>query len=206
MKKKYRIILLIAILIFIFNTIFLPSIKSFMYQSIYKDLIERINQHALSSNIKIIQLQYSDQENSSVLTVSAGASGVIIHREENKYYALTAEHVIRELEDVDKTQIIVLGYDQLDMNDYLSKGGKLQSFESYYKQFPEGKVEYASEEYDLALISFYADEDYTVLPNSQEMPKYGELIASMSNPSRKRNIVTVGRISTIKPRPFGDEA
>ena len=28
----------------------------------------------------------------------------------------------------------------------------------------------------------------------------------MSNPSRKRNIVTVGRISTIKPRPFGDEA
>ncbi len=206
MKKKHRIILLVIILILIFNTIFLPSVKSFIYQSVHNELIAKVDQHALSANIKIVQLQYSNQGNSSLFSVSAGASGVIIHKEGNKFYALTAKHVIKELENVDKTQIVVLGYDQLDINDYLRNGGKFQDFESYYKQFPEVMVEYASEKYDLALISFYADEDYAVLPISQEVPKYGELVASMSNPSRKRNIVTVGRISTIKPRPFGDEA
>ena len=46
MKNKHRIILLVTILILIFNTIFLPSVKSFIYQSVHNELIERlINMH-----------------------------------------------------------------------------------------------------------------------------------------------------------------
>lgn len=171
-----------------------------------KEFIERVEKYALSANIKIVQQQYRNQGNSSVLSVSAGGSGVIIRREGNKYYALTAEHVIRELEDIDKTQTIVMGYDQLDFNDYLSKGGKYQGVENYYQQFPEAIIEYANEKYDLAVISFDSNEDYTVLSVSSEIPKYGDVVASMSNPYRERNIVTAGKISTIKLRPFGDKA
>lgn len=206
MKKEHKTILRIIIVIFIFIVLFLPSIKSVIYQSMNKEFIEKVDKYALSANIKIVQIKYKSQGNSSSSSVSAGASGVIIRREGNKYYALTAEHVIRELEDIDKTQIIVMGYQQLDFNDYLSKGGKFQGIDNYYQQFPEAIVEYADEKYDLAIISFDANEDYTVLPISAEKPKYGDVVASMSNPYRKRNIVTVGKVSTIKPRPFGDKA
>ncbi len=204
-KKHIIILLLITLLVFIFNTLFLPSIKSFIYQLMNKEFIEKVEKYALPANIKIVQFQYKSRENSNMFSVSAGASGVIIGREANKYYALTAEHVIRELEDIDQTRIIVIGYDQLDMNDHLSKGGKYQGLENYYKQFPQSIVEYASEKYDLAIISFYGNKDYGVIPISSEIPKYGDVVASMSNPYRERNTVTVGKIITTKPRPFGDK-
>ena len=200
------ILLLIIITIFIFATFFLPTIKSFIYQSLNKELIAKVDKFALSANVKIVQLQYKNQGNGSSLSVSAGASGVIIRREGNKYYALTAEHVIKELEDIDKTEIIVLGYDELDYNDYLRKGGKYQGIEKYYQLFPEAIVEYVDEKYDLAIISFVADEDYTVLSIAEEIPKYEDIVAAMSNPYRKRNIVTTGKVSTMKPIPFGDNA
>lgn len=208
MKKKQKTILLIILIIFVFIALFLPSIRSFINQSMYKEFIEKVEKNALSANIKIVQLQYSygGNSSSSSSSVSAGASGVIIRREDNKYYALTAEHVIRELKDIDKTQIIVMGYDQLDFSDYLSEGGKYEGTEEYYQQFPEATIEYANEKYDLAIISFDIIEDYTVLPISAETPKYGDVVASISNPYRKRNIVTAGKISTIRPRPFGDKA
>jgi len=171
-----------------------------------KAFIEKVEKYALPANIKIVQFQYKSRENSNMFSVSAGASGVIIGREANKYYALTAEHVIRESEDVDQTKILVIGYDQLDLNDHLDQGGAYQGIADYYEQFPESVVEYASEKYDLAIISFYAKGDYAVIPIASEAPKYGDPVASMSNPYRERNIVTVGKVITTKPRPFGDKA
>lgn len=205
MKNKRKTILLI-IAMFIFVTLYLPSIKSFVYQSMNRAFIEKVEKHALSANIKIIQQQHRYGQNSDLSSASAGASGVIIRREGDKYYALTAEHVIRELEGIDKTDLIVIGYDQLDFSDYLSKGGKYQGIVNYYQQFPQAIVEYANEKYDLAIISFEAHEDYAVISVSKEMPKYGDLVASLSNPYKRRNVVTVGKVSTIKPRPFGDKA
>ncbi len=203
-KKTIRLILIVICVLFI--SFFLPAIKSFIYQSTNNDFFEKVNQYALSANIKIVQQQYVNEGNVSSSSVSAGASGVIIRRENNKYYVLTAEHVIRELEDIDKTRIVVIGYDQLDFNDYLSKGGKYQGIEDYYRQFPEAVVEYENEKYDLAIISFISNEDYTVLLISEEIPQHGDVVASMSNPYVERNMVTVGKVSSRKPVPFGDKA
>lgn len=207
MKRNQKIFLAVLIIIFIMLTsIFLPSIKSFFNQMLNSEFIEKVDNFALSANIKIVQLKYSYDENSSSTSVSAGASGVIIRKEGDKYYALTAEHVIAELDEIDKTQIIAMGYDDLDYAEALSKGGKFQGLDNYYQQFPKVTVEYSDVKYDLAIISFIDDEDYTVLSISNEVPKYGDTVSSMSNPYGKRNIVTVGKISSRKPRPFGDEA
>ena len=205
-KKQKTILLRIMVIFILIITFFLPSIRSFLYRSMNKGFAEKTKKYALSANIKIVQLQYRKEGNVSSSSVSAGASGVIIRKESDKYYALTAEHVIKELENIDKTQFIVIGYDQLDYRDYLSTGGTYEGVESYYKQLPEAIVEYANEKYDLAIISFSANEDYTVLPISAEMPKYGDLVASVSNPYRKRNVVSVGRVRTRKPESFGDKA
>jgi serine protease Do len=206
MKRKRRIIILfIIVAIFIFITLFLPSIKSFINQSMNKEFIQRVNEYALSANIMIVHIEYNNHENIS-FSVSAGSSGVIIGREGDKYYALTEEHVISEIEDKDNAEIVVLGFDELDFNDHLREGGKFQGVESYYQQFPRAAIEYANEKYDLAIISFDSPKDYTVLSISEETPEYGDVVASMSNPYPERNIVTAGKVSTLKPRPFGDKA
>lgn len=207
MKRKQKTVLNISIVVILLLISFsLPSIKSFLNQATDSELIEKVSRYALSANIKIVQLKYRNDGNSSSTSVSAGASGVIIRKEGNKYYALTARHVIEEFDNIDKTQIIVMGYDDLDFADSLRKGGKFQGVANYYQQFPEAAVEYSNDRYDLAIISFTTDKAYTVLPVADEIPKYGDIVASMSNPYGKRNIVTAGKISSKKPIPFGDGA
>ncbi len=208
MKTKQKTVFLrIMVVLILIISFFLPSIKSFLNQRMNSEFIEKVGKYVLSANIKIVQLNYRNNDgNISSTSVSAGASGVIIRKENNKYYALTAEHVIKELDNIDKTQIIILGYDDLDFKDYINNGGEYQGIINYYQQFPEATIEYSNDKYDLALISFIADEDYTVLSVADEIPKYGDIVASMSNPYGKRNIVTAGKVSSRKPRPFGDKA
>ncbi|MBK5243014.1 MAG: hypothetical protein JJD95_17655 [Clostridium sp.] len=98
-----------------------------------REFIENVESNALSASIKIVQLNYRNGENSSSIAASAGASGVIIRKGGNRYFALTANHVISELDDVDKTQIIVMGYDDLDFKDSLKMGGKYMGLANYYK-------------------------------------------------------------------------
>ncbi|WP_291644533.1 hypothetical protein [Clostridium sp.] len=114
-------------------SIFRPSIKSFYNQAMNREFIENVESNALSASIKIVQLNYRNGENSSSIAASAGASGVIIRKGGNRYFALTANHVISELDDVDKTQIIVMGYDDLDFKDSLKMGGKYMGLANYYK-------------------------------------------------------------------------
>ncbi|KPU43514.1 serine endoprotease DegS [Oxobacter pfennigii] len=207
MKRNQKTALNIAIAVFmVLISFFLPSIKSSLNQAMNREFIEKAGKYALSANIKIVQLEYSNGENISSISVSAGTSGVIIRKEGDKYYALTAKHVIEESDDMDKTQIVVMGYDDLDYADSLKKGGEFQGIADYYKQFSQAAVEYSNDKYDLAVISFSADEVYNVLPVADEIPRYGDVIASMSNPYDKRNIITAGKISSRKPVPFGDEA
>ncbi len=50
-------------------------------------------------------MQHSNNENVRSIAVSVGASGVIFRKESNKYYALTALHVVAALDHIDKTEI-----------------------------------------------------------------------------------------------------
>jgi len=184
----------------------MPSIKLFYNKEMNRGFIENVEKNALSANIEIVQLKYSNGENTSSMAVSEGASGVIIRREGNRYFALTANHVISELEDVDKTEIVVMGYDDLDYNDTLNMPGQVKGIANYYKQFPKSVVEYTNTKYDLALISFISDKVYTTLPLAEAVPKFGDKVASISNPYGKRNIVTAGKISSKKLWLFKDEA
>ena len=206
MKTKHKIIFIMILVSIIIVSIFLPSIKSFYNQAMNREFIENVESNALSANIKIVQLKYKNDENSSSTAVSAGASGVIIRKEGNRYFALTANHVISELSDVDKTQIVVMGYDDLDFKDSLNMGGEFKGIANYYMQFSKVTVEYTSAKYDLALISFMSDKVYTALSLAEDIPKNGDKVASMSNPYGKRNIITAGKIGSEKFWVYEDEA
>ena len=206
MKTKLKIILLLVLVSIILILILLPLIKPYYNQAMNKDFIENVERKALSANIKIIQLKYETGINGSSIAVSAGASGVIIRKEGNKYFALTANHVISEMDDVDQTRIVVLGYDDLDFKDYLNMGGEYVGIANYYMQFPEITVEHANEKSDLALISFTSDKVYTVLSLAEDAAKYGDKVAAMSNPYGKRNIVTAGKIGSKGFWNYEDQA
>jgi len=204
-SKKNKILIRVIVVILIISTIIYPSIRSKINQKIHEDFIENIGQHALSSNVMIIQENYKKEENMSTNSISAGASGAIFLKEGNKYFALTAAHVIENRADVDKTSIIVMGHNDLDFKDYLNSGGEFRGISNYYKQFPKGEVEYYNEKYDLAIVSFYSDKDYKVLSISDKSPQYGDIVATISNPERNRNNITAGKIMSRNPKPFGDE-
>lgn len=208
MKAKLKIILLFNSVIFLIllAILFLPSIERSINVKLNGALLEKTKKEALSANIKILQLKHELGENSSSIGVSAGGSGVIIQREANKYYALTAKHVVEELDNIDKTQHIIMGYQDLDLNEHIKQGGEYQVIADYYQKFHEGVVEYSKAEYDLAIISFLSEEAYGVLPVAQKKPQYGDIVTTMSNPYGKRNVVSVGKVISKKPSPFGDEA
>ena len=206
MKAKTRKIFILLLVSVAIISVSLPSIKPLYNQTVNREFIEKVESNALSANIKIVQLKYTSGVNSSSIAVSAGASGVIIRKEGDRYFALTANHVISELDDVDKTQIVVLGYDDLDFQDSLNKGGEFIGTANYYMKFPEITVEYASEKSDLALISFRSDKAYTPLSLAEDNPEYGDKIASMSNPHGKRNLVTAGKIGSATFWDFEDES
>lgn len=202
MKSKIQLRAVLILFSAIIIISFFPSIKLQYNQTVNRDFIERVESNALSANIKIVQLVYETGFNSTSTSVSAGASGVIIQKEGNKYFALTANHVIKEREDVDQTDIVVMGYDDMDIEpENLGVG-----VTNYYSAFSKGTVEYTSDKYDLALISFVSDEDYNILALAGETPKYGEQIATISNPNGKRNIVTAGEIRSKKNWDYEDES
>ncbi len=201
MKIKVNKIPLLILVSILFITVFLPFIKPIFNETMNRDFIEKVKRQALPANIKIVQLNYSTGYNSSSISVSAGASGVIFRKEGNRYFALTALHVISEVRDVDKTQTVVLGYDDMD----IEKENMGNGVADYYLQFPEIKVDFISEKYDLAIISFVSDKEYTVLSLSDEKAKFGDKVATMSNPFGERNIVTAGRLGSRKVWHYEDE-
>jgi S1-C subfamily serine protease len=201
MKIRVNKIPLLILVFILIITVFLPFIKPIINEVMNRDFIDEVKRLALPANIKIVQLNYSTGYNSSSISVSAGASGVIFRKEGNRYFALTALHVISELRDVDKTQTVVLGYDDKDFE----KENLGTGIAEYYLQFPEIEVDYKSEKYDLAIISFVSDKVYNVLSLSDEKLHFWDKVASMSNPFGERNIMTAGRLGSRKIWHYEDE-
>jgi len=171
----------------------------FFSNSENSDFIEVVNSKAISANILLINAT----EESASSSYSAGQSGVIFKRENEKYYVLTALHGIPIEPESNNVKFLVLGYDQPEYKD----AGLHIGHKAYYSQFPEAVLEYYDEVYDLAVISFLSENEYTVLSIASEQPKHGESVAAIGNPhTGNRNTVTTGKITSKKPVPFGDEA
>lgn len=168
--------------------------------------IEAINNKALSANVtllivteKIVSTSIVDGIKETVIALHGSAqSGAIIRKEEGKYYALTTVHGPIGTE-ASISKILVFGYDNPleheDINMYLS-------LDADYSHCYEATIEYYDVAYDLAIVSFYCENEYTALPISSEPPQYNTPVAAMGNPHGRTNAVTIGQISSKKPVTF----
>lgn len=160
---------------------------------VYEDLDERINSSVLLANICITRREETTHGNLTEYSYSLGASGVIISKNQGKYYALTANHVVEEKDPSVNTSFFVQIYGMQSYSQNEQSGGHL-SLEEYYSKLPAAKVEYSDEKYDLAIISFYTSVDLNVLPLAKADASSGDRIAVVSNPDGQRFVHSFGNI------------
>lgn len=165
------------------------------------ELVESIEDNVLTSNVLLMrESTWVSESNgdpgqgvSSGTSYGVGASGTIIKREGDRYYVLTAYHVIKPKKDSVRTDILVLDYNdngKLDPAKFQESNG----FEHYYDKFPKARVEFYDKNYDLAVISFTSNEDYATIQIAKSPPKFGHVVESLSNPyENARNQIDVGR-------------
>jgi S1-C subfamily serine protease len=198
-KAKSRLIIIIALAFLAASILFLIYSLFYPFNSRENlDLAEKVRNEAISANVLLVVVM----EESGTTQYSAGHSGVIYKRDGNNYYILTALHGISFDLEITRPRIIVLGYDQPTYNEYI-RTGEAVGFSRYYSQFSEAGLEYSDVAYDLAVVSFYSENEYMILPISAELPEYNEPVAAIGNPhGNSRNIITTGRISSRNPVPF----
>ncbi len=186
--------------------LFLLSGCSYSNNDNYNSFKEQIEREAVSANILLIELKYENSVNSNSVSELAGASGVIYKKEGEKYFALTAFHVVSEYLKSDTSKLFILAHDEKRRSFDTIKENYI-GMEEYYALFPMANIEYYDEKYDLAVISFTSSKEYTALPLSSREPQYNDVIATISNPhDYERNKITIGKITSKKPLPFGDQA
>jgi len=202
-KKTHKLknIIFVLLLIILFIQL-IPTGITLLNWNRNKELSEKIKSEALSANIYIVKVEKSEGYNTTSTSYSVGSSGVIIGRKEDRCYALTAEHVISDWKN-ENINYLVMDHNDMSMSDYLNSGEEFISNEGYYSKFPSLVVEYADESFDLALISFVSDKDYICLDLADQEPKFGDVVATLSNKEGERNIVSSGIITRPNPKLTG---
>lgn len=180
----------IAAALFVFPAIYENDCKT----RIYEDLDRRMLSSAMSANICIVRREEAERGNVTEYSFSLGASGVIFDKKRGIYYALTANHVVekKEKDDSVKATFIIQPYGSAPYFKSDSSGNS--SIAEYYDGFPTARVEYSDEKSDLAVISFYASEDFQALPLAGTAALSGDRVAVVSNPDGERFVRSFGKI------------
>ena len=205
MRKKHKIVLgfiVFAIICVVGIIGIYPSIYDYQCKNrIYEDM-EISVESVMGANIRIIHV-YGDEEE-GYHGYSAGASGVIFGREDDRYYALTAYHVIH-VGDVAKNIVataLTPTYDEYKKEHNLS--GHVPPTE-YYEIMPELIVEYENEESDLAIVSFRSSDEFYTVPIAEKNPLKGKRIVTVGNPDNAEKeyfVRTYGKITSSKETTF----
>lgn len=188
MKSKKKIVIFSSCAIIIIALMALyPSIYENYCKLCVYDGMKDMLQNIYSGNIGIITVTQHDGING----YSAGESGVIFDKKNERYYALTAYHVIK---DADK--ILIQTSNSETLNEYRENNPSRDrsSLEDYYNTKIMGRIEYTCEESDLAIICFECDEDLAVVSVSDEIPEKNDKIMVIHNSEGDFIQATYGRI------------
>ena len=186
------VILCVILFVSILSTFIYPYLYEYQCKTRHFDEFENgITNDILESNIVIVKYEEKTSGNVTSFSYSAGASGVIFYSEDDTYYALTAYHVVKDVENV---EYIVMPYGAPTYLEYRKNNEVYITSEEFYGQFETAQILYADEEYDLAVITFKSEKKLSELSISEKNPKYNEKIAVISNPDGERFVHSYGTI------------
>lgn len=194
-KSKTLVVLFLVLLILTGFIGIYPGFYEYQCRNrTYSDMESGLNS-VFTANISVITVTYHD----GMTGYSTGASGVIFDRTKQRYYALTAYHVVA---DQNTYRILTTNSDSLE--EYRKKHperGHIPIMD-YYDHLPEAKIEYMYEEADLAVISFECGEELSVIPISGDMPSKGDRIAAVGTLDGKPFETTYGKVTSRKLSVF----
>ena len=189
---RYTLIIVVAfaIAIGIIPSVIDYQAKNRMYESMDSSLNDM-----MSSNINLINVD----EHDGGTAYGVGSSGVIIGKSNNRYYALTACHVVTNHDEIDYWR--VMSYGDPSIWEY-KKEHEGSGLEDYYSHFPKIKIEYIKPEYDLAVVSFQSDKELKIASVAKENPVKGNQIAIVSNPEGEKFVKSYGKIKSGELETF----
>lgn len=171
-KRKHFIVILFALvlMVLLFLLFLLPGLYEKSCQNRYFPEIDSQLSLVESSSICII---HATEEREGSVAYSAGAGGVIIQKDHDRYYALTAYHVVKAM---DAKHLVMTAL--TPSIEEFRRGGNASAL-AYYGQLPEAEVVFTQEEYDLAIISFCFSEELSIANRSVCNPQKGDRIAAI---------------------------
>lgn len=162
----------------------------------YKARVNALDEAVYLANIRIVRSETEMLGATAITHYDQGSSGVIYNKIGNRYYVLTANHILEEPFD----NVILKFYIQTPLdksrNDAIADGD-CESVYEYYQMLPEARIEAVDYKHDIAVISFVSQQDLTVLPIAKEFPLRREEVIVVSNPNGEKNVTTFGRIETL---------
>lgn len=167
-----------------------PSVQDYQSRNRVYDDLHAASTQIMDANVNIINITTEDAVDESgdvtvanadegvtvaaVVSYGWGASGAIIARDGDTYYALTAYHVVSETQN---TVYRVMTPETLPSDGVLNSMGS-----AYYDTLPEARTVYAKEDSDLAIVKFQSDVELAVADVAAEDPQKGDRVMAIGNP------------------------
>lgn len=179
-KNKKIIIILSSIISLVFICLaMIYFVVPIIYENkcikrIYQDIEDNLSEKILLSCVSFVMVEEDTTNN--VKKYSVGNSGVIVKKENNKYFIATANHILKN-----NITLRVYPYDSLTYKEYRDTMGAT-SLSDYYNSFPIIKIEKQNFNDDLAIVSFESTKEYSISSISKDDIKRNSRIITIGNP------------------------
>lgn len=202
--KLYIGILIVFIVVLVITVFAVLFVSPEVYEEqcknrVFSDFESTLSGQKISANICIVQDKVVKDGNTENHSFSLGASGAVIGRNDGRYYAITACHVINDAAAHNNVALYII---PCGSPSYSQEKEKYSGLIEYYQSFPSAKIEYYDKNFDLAVVSFVSSRTLDILPISKDELSKDLQIAVISNPEGRRFIRSYGTVTSEKTISF----
>ena len=195
MKNKNVIFIMLSILVVVIGLVIVNEVISIVNEYNSKNRI------FIEFDSKISELEKSiigiipKNESGEYTRYTSIGSGVIFEKQANKYYAITALHVV----DYENSAFKAFTRNTNFSGEIIQPDNKINFMipdEKYYSSLLDLSVEFKSETTDLAIVSFTSDEELPVLEFETNNLNIGDKIICIGHPEGNRYVTTYGYVTS----------
>ncbi|MBO5530503.1 MAG: serine protease [Bacilli bacterium] len=195
MKNKNATFIMLSILVVVVAFVVVKEVIPIVNENDSKNRIFSEFDDKISELEKSIIGIIPKNESGEYTSYTSIGSGVIFEKEANKYYAITALHVV----DYENSTFKAFTRNTTFSGEIIQPDNKINFMipdEKYYSALLDLSVEYKSETTDLAIVSFTSDEELPVLEFETNNLNIGDKIICIGHPEGKRYVTTYGYITS----------
>ena len=195
MKNKNAVFIMLSILVVVIAFVIVKEVIPIVNENDSKNRIFNEFDDKISELEKSIIGIIPKNELGEYTSYTSIGSGVIFEKQANRYYAITALHVV----DYENTTFKAFTRNTNFSGEIIQPDNKINFMipdEKYYSSLLDLSVEYKSETTDLAIVSFTSDEELPVLEFETNNLNIGDKIICIGHPEGKRYVTTYGYITS----------